>query len=35
MTDLFGTHAAFVWASLAAFAVGIAVELWVLRKGTR
>lgn len=35
MTDLFGEHAAFVWASLAAFAVGIAVELWALRRGAR
>lgn len=35
MTGLFGAHAAFVWASLAAFAVGIAIELWALRRGAR
>ncbi len=32
MSELFGNHAPFVWASLAAIAVGIAVELWWLRK---
>jgi len=32
MSELFGEHAVFVWTSLAAFAIGIAVELWGLRK---
>ena len=32
MSELFGHQGAFVWASLAAVAVGIAVELWTLRR---
>ena len=32
MSELFGTHAPFVWASLAAVAIGIALELWSLKK---
>jgi hypothetical protein len=32
MTGLFGAHAPFVWAALAAVAAGIALELWSLRK---
>ena len=32
MSELFGPHAAFVWGSLAAVAVGIAIELWSLRQ---
>ena len=32
MTELFGIHAPFVWASLAAVVVGIALELRSLRK---
>jgi len=32
MTELFGAHAPYVWASLAAVAVGIAIELWSLRR---
>jgi hypothetical protein len=32
VTELFGSHAPFVWASLAAVAVGIALELWSLRR---
>jgi len=32
MTELFGAHAPFVWASLAAVAVGVLLELWSLRK---
>ena len=32
MTELFGAHALYVWASLAAVAIGIAVELWSLRR---
>jgi len=32
MTELFGAHAFYVWASLAAVAIGIAVELWSLRR---
>lgn len=32
MTALFGAHAPFVWASLAAVAVAIALELWTLRR---
>jgi len=36
MTEpLFGPHAAFVWISLAAVAVGIALELWSLRRSAR
>lgn len=29
---LFGEHAAFVWVSLAVVAIGIAIELWSLRR---
>ena len=32
MNELFGHQGAFVWASLAAVAAGIAVELWRLRR---
>lgn len=32
MTTLFGTHAPFVWASVAAVALAILFELWTLRK---
>ncbi len=32
MTELFGAHAPFVWASLAAVAGGVLLELWSLRK---
>ena len=32
MSELFGGHAFFVWTSLAAVAIGIAVELWSLRR---
>lgn len=32
MSELFGAHAPYVWASLAAVAIGIAIELWGLRK---
>lgn len=32
MSELFGAHAPFVWASLAAVAVGVLLELWSLRK---
>lgn len=32
MNGLFGEQAPFVWASLAAVAIGIAVELWSLRR---
>jgi hypothetical protein len=32
MSPLFGAHAPFVWAALAAVAVGVALELWSLRK---
>lgn len=32
MTELFGAHAPFVWASLAAVAVGVLFELWTLKK---
>ena len=32
MTELFGAHAFYVWTSLAAVAVGIAIELWSLRR---
>lgn len=32
MSELFGAHAPFVWASLAAVAIGIVLELWSLRK---
>jgi len=36
MSDtLFGEHAAFVWISLAAVAIGIAIELWALRRAAR
>ena len=35
MSNLFGNHAPFVWASLAAVAIGIVVELWSLRRGGR
>ena len=36
MTEqLFGEHAAFVWIALAAFAIGIAAELWSLRQQAR
>ena len=35
MSDLFGVHAPFVWASLAAVAIGIAIELLALRGGGR
>ena len=35
MTGLFGDHGAFVWISLAAVAIGIALELWTLRKAAR
>lgn len=35
MSGLFGEHAVFVWASLAAFALGIALELWTLRRAAR
>jgi len=35
MNELFGEHGAFVWISLAAVAIGIAVELWTLRRATR
>ncbi len=32
MNELFGAHAFYVWASLTAVALGIAVELWSLRR---
>ena len=32
---LFGEHAAYVWISLAAVALGIAIELWSLRRSAR
>lgn len=32
MNELFGANAFYVWSSLAAVAVGIAIELWSLRK---
>ena len=32
MNELFGAQAPFVWASLAAVAIGIAAELWALRR---
>ena len=32
MTEFFGAHAPYVWASLAVVAVGILIELWSLRK---
>ncbi len=32
MSGLFGAHAPFVWASLAAVGVGVLIELWSLRK---
>jgi hypothetical protein len=35
MSELFGAHAPFVWGSLAVVAVGIAIELWTLRRGGR
>ena len=35
MNDLFGAHTPYVWASLAAVALGIALELWSLRRGGR
>jgi len=33
--ELFGSQAPFVWASLAAVALGIAIELWSLRRQAR
>jgi len=35
MSELFGSHAPFVWGALAAMAAGIALELWTLRKAAR
>lgn len=35
MSDWFGVHGAFVWASLAAVAAGIVLELWWLKRQAR
>ena len=32
LTELFGAHAPYVWTALAAVAVGMALELWSLRR---
>jgi heme exporter protein D len=32
MSEFFGAHAFYVWGSLAAVAIGIALELWSLRR---